>query len=202
MLWFLLWSFLYPANLYLFSRFSREIGDKVKTKVVSTAVSCVLLAWFLAFRFSFEWDWRLALWFLAACSPFLCSWQVQQTDDATWWRDFIVSPAIEELYYRCLLPQTQVNLLLNSLAFALAHGHSLLFDRSKADEVVGTCVISFAFGLVVNLIRAKSGIGSDNIWFWLCASSLHGLANYVGVPAHSRLSCAMVVVFVVLLAVL
>ena len=201
MLAFLLWSLVYPANLYLFSRFSREKDEKIKTKVLSTAASCALLSWYLAFRFSFEWNWRLLLLFFSASLPFLSSLQIRRFED-DWWRDFIAAPAIEEFYYRCLIPQLQPNILLASLSFSLAHGHSLLFDRSKADEVVGTCLISFAFGLVANWIRVKSEVESDSVWFWLSASNLHGLANYVGVPVQSRLSIFITLLSIVLLVLL
>ena len=198
MLSFLCWSALYPANLYIFSALSRETDEKIKTKVLSTAVSCVLLGWFLAFRFTFEWSWRLLLLVTVAALPFVYSFQRQPHSNEAW-RDFAVAPAIEEFYYRCLLPQLQNNLLLNSLSFSLAHAHSLLHDHSNAAEIGMKCLISFAFGLVMNWVRFSAGVRSENFWFWLSASGLHGLANYVGVPCGNRLALGLTLLCVGLL---
>jgi hypothetical protein len=193
MLGFLLWSALYPASLYLFSHFSTERGAKIKTKVLATAVSCALFAWNSGFSFEFDWNWRLLLLMLTAAVPFLFAFEMQNCLNG-WWRDFCVAPTIEEFYYRCLLPQVQENLLLNSLSFSLAHAHSLLFDRSNAHEISVKCLISYAFGLVVNWIRFRARVSSRNFWFFLSASCLHGLANYVGAPVGNLTSAAMTLI--------
>lgn len=183
------WCFFYPANLYLFTKFKPQQAD-LRVKVLSTIVSCVLLAWRLKFTFTLEWNFRiLALW-LAAMLPFLANFTIEPLEPL-WWRDFIVAPAVEELYYRILLPIVVDNFILLTLAFSLAHGHSLLFDRSaRRDEVISNCIVSLAFALVANLIRLKSKLPGTSLFLWLSLSILHGTANYVGFPSRRPLFLA------------
>ncbi len=195
MLQFLLWSLVYPANLYVFSAFNK---NNITLKALSTAVSCSLLCYVLQFHFTFELNGKLLFLMTAVAAPFLCSFDKQEVTEESW-RDYFVAPAIEEFYYRCLLPQFGAGLWLNSLSFSLAHGHSLLFDWSLADEVAIRCLISFSFGLVLNLIGVRSGVDTRNFWFWLSATMVHGLANYVGVPLSNNLSISLTLLSILIL---
>lgn len=180
------WCCFYPANLYLFTQFQPKHADS-RIKVLSTIFSCALLAWRLNFAFTLTGNWRLLLLWLAAMLPFLVNFTFEPLEPL-WWRDFIVSPSIEELYYRILLPLIMDNFTLLTLAFSLTHGHSLLFDRSaRRDEVISNCIVSLAFALVANLIRVKSNLPQTSLYLWLSLSILHGTANYVGFPAKRPL---------------
>lgn len=187
--------FIYPANLYIFERFfAKSLIPPSKVKVVSIVASCFHALVLLRPDFSFQFSRNLALWSAVSLAPFILPLLLNEKSeflawsDFLFWRNFVVAPACEELYYRILLPQLCPYNVILSVAFSLAHAHPLVFtplNIQNFDEIIGQCVISFAFGLVSNALRAKmtsSAEGVVNVWIWTALTALHGVANYCGFP--------------------
>lgn len=197
MLPFLLFSTLYPLNLYIFQLLlsSRRLLDPVKAKVASILVSTsILLAYtnFSSVDFSFT---KVAVyWSLMGLLPFLLPFIYSEAEAETeesgagflFWRNFFIAPACEELFYRLLLPQLCNSILALSISFSLAHAHPLLLPKNwtaqRLRPIVGQCGVSFCFGVICNKIRIKAGVDGNNFWLFLALALIHGIANYCGVP--------------------
>ena len=194
------WGFsvLYPLNLYifeaafnLFSPKNTQQKHSIKVKVASIIFSCSILLAFVKFtKFDFSISPGILHWFGIGLLPFIIPWiyvEVEEEKGAfLFWRNFVIAPACEELYYRILLPKLCDSTLLLSISFSLAHAHPLLFTKNWISSILkmilGQCVISFCFALICNRIRIKSGASENNFWIFLALSVLHGVANYCGVP--------------------
>lgn len=191
---FIFFSLFYPGNLYVFEHFFSKSKSKenLKVKVSSILFSCVVLLTAVGFDFSFKWNWEILKYFAVGISPFILPWLFTEPSDEErittflFWRNFIIAPTCEELYYRLLLPRFQRNIFALSLSFSLAHAHPLIFAKNwnKTKIILAQCLISFCFGFVCNLLRIKMTTTCDNCNFWVLAalSIIHGVANYCGFP--------------------
>ena len=192
------WAFsaLYPLNLYIFELFFNPTPrHSPKLKVVTVLLSCSILLAFLEFpKFDFDLTTGTLYWFTVGFSAFIIPWIYSEfeVEEHCWsflfWRNFVIAPACEELYYRILLPRLCDSILALSISFSLAHAHPLLFPRNWSSQshqmklIPGQCVISFCLALICNKIRIKSGTSGTNFWLFLSLSSIHGIANYCGLP--------------------
>lgn len=182
---FVLAGLAYPASLYLIPKCNRNT-EEIKCKlVVTVGISFALAIWL---RASFNFDYNLRLLFLTLTSLLPFGMPIMKLPassvDLEFWRDFVIAPTIEEFYFRILMPQLGSSSLALSAMFSLAHAHVLLQPKRWPDkfDVAAQCGISFAFGLVANLIRSKALLPANNVWLWMALSLIHGVANFVGIP--------------------
>lgn len=197
MLNFIFFSLFYPLNLYLFEFFSAnktetgETDGNLKLKVASITFSCLILWTAVGFTFDFTCNRRIIKWFCIGLAPFLIplyfNEEEGEEDKVTsfiFWRNFVIAPCCEELYYRILLPKMNESIWLLSISFSLAHAHSLIFLKNwvRWKFILSQCFISFCFGFICNEIRAKMTSSLDNFWVLSTLSTIHGIANYCGVP--------------------
>lgn len=197
MLPFLGFSALYPLNLYIFEFFSKQFlkCDPIKIKVVSVLFSTsILLAYLNVSSFTFSINISTFYWSVVGLLPFLIPLIYAEADEEPtsflFWRNFVISPACEELYYRILLPQLCNSVLALSISFSAAHAHPLLFPKNwskpKLKTIAGQCCVSFCFGIICNKVRIKSEADHPNLWLFLALALIHGVANYCGVPIIPR----------------
>ena len=187
---FATFSVFYPINLYIFEFIFSKKNDTLKVKVASITFSCLILSEILNFSFDFTWNWRILKWFLIGIGPFVLPWlftePVENEGIGTllFWRNFVIAPTCEEFYYRILLPKINENIWLLSISFSLAHAHPFMFQKNwkKKNFIMAQCFISFWFGFICNVIRLKMDTGLNNFWVFLALSTIHGIANYCGVP--------------------
>lgn len=208
---YVFFSCLYPINLYIFEFIFPSKTHILKVKVASILFSCfcLLLSFENSSLFVSTFNLRILKWLLVGTGPFILP-LVSDTDrdglDGSFlmWRNFVIAPACEELYYRILLPKHQNGTILLSLSFSLAHAHPLLFPSNwnKSADIFGQCLVSFLFGIVCNGIKTKmSGfVGGDqiNIWIWMALTGIHGIANYCGVPVVHRKYLKIVQIFILI----
>lgn len=192
---FIFFSFFYPVNLYIFEFiFSSKNGKNVenlKLKVASIVFSCLILSKVVGFNFDFTWHWRIMKWFCIGLAPFLIplyfddeSSEEENIKNFVFWRNFVIAPFCEEFYYRTLLPKFNENIWLLSGSFSLAHAHPLMFSKNwyRSKVILAQCFISFCFGFICNSLRIKMAASLNNFWVILSLSTVHGIANYSGVP--------------------
>ena len=195
---FIAFSCLYPVNLYIFELClkPKTESSKLKTKITSILVSCFILSTLSSIDRTelFNWNVNILKWTIIGLLPFLIPFYYCLTTetgalecgcgDLLFWRNFIIAPACEELYFRILLPQLCKQKFLLSLSFSLAHAHPLIFKcyRNRLKVIVAQCGISFCFGYICNSIRTKMSMTACNFWVWTALTIIHGVANYCGVP--------------------
>ena len=191
---FILFSLFYPVNLYIFEFFfinkNRKPDENLKLKVASITFSCLILFKVVGSNFDFTWNWRILKWFCIGIAPFLIPLYFNEISDEEkitnfiFWRNFIIAPSCEELYYRILLPKIKENIWLLSISFSLAHAHPLIFSKNwnRTKFILSQCFISFCFGFICNALKLKMTTSLNNFWVLLTLSTIHGIANYCGVP--------------------
>lgn len=191
---FITFSLFYPVNLYIFDLIftnkNKNTVENLKLKVASIIFSCLILLTVVGFNFDFTWNRRVFLWFCIGIAPFIIPLYFNESSDEEritefiFWRNFVIAPTCEELYYRILLPKFNENIWLLSFAFSLAHAHPLMFSKNwhRAKFILSQCFISFCFGFVSNALRLKMTKSLNNFWVLLILSTIHGIANYCGVP--------------------
>lgn len=190
---FVFFSALYPVNLYIFEFLFKPKYPNLKIKVASIIFSCLCLLLSLkgSALLDFTFNWRILKWFCVGIGPFVLPLLMENDGEGfdfgsfLAWRNFVIAPACEELYYRLLLPKLHGGTFLLSLSFSLAHAHPLLFPSNwlEWDVISGQCFTSFLFGIVCNRIRAKMTDGNlINFWVWMALTATHGIANYCGIP--------------------
>jgi len=193
---FVLFSILYPLNLYVFqSALPRKHKENhisiLYVKVLSILVSCVLIYAFSPFELSFTASWNILGWTLLGVAPFILPIFVaspQTSSDSESLihkvRDYLIAPACEEFYYRMVLPMHCGSMLASSLAFSFAHAHPLFIKSRRESEgsiILAQCAISFSFGLVANGLKLRMW-PENSIFAWAGLTLIHALANYCGVP--------------------
>lgn len=196
---FILFSFIYPLNLYFFPLLFNFKKFQMQIKMLSIFASCAILSHFINFSFSKSaLNWSIVKWSLLGILPFILPIVLNKADkeietyehEDDWFikaRNYFIAPAFEELYYRILLPKTCSSVFWLSCSFSLAHSHPLLFKSNWQDaaSISIQCIISFFFGFVCNMIRFKMNFKSttnENIWSWISLTIIHGIANYCGLP--------------------
>ena len=213
---FILFSLIYPLNLYLFTLLFNFKKFQMQIKILSIFASCALLSHFINFSFSKSaLNWSIAKWSILGILPFILPIVLNKADKETetyeheddWFikaRNYFIAPAFEELYYRILLPKTCSSVFWLSCSFSVAHSHPLLFKSNWQDaaSILNQCIISFFFGFVCNMIRFKMNLESttnENIWSWISLTIIHGIANYSGLPVisgriHKSLKCLQMLI--------
>lgn len=191
---FVLFSLFYPINLYIFQFISSPKSElsALKVKVASILVSCTVLWIFLNDEIDFNWNRGILKWIIIGLAPFLLPliFSKPQGNESPasflFWRNFVIAPACEELYFRILLAKLCQSNSALSLSFSLAHAHPLMFKSNwcRFEVILAQCAISFCFGFVNNAIGSKMQQEGTlcNIWIWLALTVIHGVANYCGLP--------------------
>lgn len=193
---FLLFSLFYPLNLYIFEFIltpKTELSN-LKVKITSILVSTSILWIYLNEQFNFKWNWTILKWAVIGLASFVLplmrsKMEVDESPEKLlFWRNFVIAPACEEIYFRILLTKFCQSKFKLSLSFSLAHAHPLLFKSNwnKFKMILVQCAISFAFGFVNNFLRSKMQQEGEeavcNFWVWIALSGIHGVANFCGLP--------------------